>query len=83
MGLIRKTVKVSTLGLAPIKANSKKERVAKAAEKQTKIRRRARAARTTRPGSRDQGVLTAAEFEAQKAQILQPDARAARRDWRR
>jgi hypothetical protein len=40
MGFLRKTVKLSTMGLAPIHSNSKKERAAKAAEKQVRIQRK-------------------------------------------
>lgn len=39
MGIFRKSVLIGTAGLAPIKANSKKERTAKATEKQLKIQR--------------------------------------------
>jgi large subunit ribosomal protein L7/L12 len=39
MGLLRKTILISTGGLAPVKANSKKERTAKAAEKQLKVQK--------------------------------------------
>jgi hypothetical protein len=37
MGLLRKTLLIGTAGLAPVKANSKKERTAKAAEKQVRL----------------------------------------------
>lgn len=39
MGFLRKAIIISTGGVAPIKANSKKERTAKAAEKQLRIQR--------------------------------------------
>lgn len=39
MGFLRKTLLISTGGLAPVKANSKKERTAKAAEKQVRLQR--------------------------------------------
>jgi hypothetical protein len=41
MGIFRKMTIISTGGLAPIKANSKKERTAKAAEKQLKLQKQA------------------------------------------
>lgn len=39
MSILRKTFLIGTAGLVPIKANSKKERTAKAAEKQLKVQR--------------------------------------------
>ena len=39
MGFLRKTLLISTGGLAPVKANAKKERTAKAAEKQVRLQR--------------------------------------------
>ncbi|MGO9763392.1 MAG: hypothetical protein ACLP1Q_19240, partial [Solirubrobacteraceae bacterium] len=37
MGFMRKALLLGTAGLAPVKANSKKERTAKAAEKQVRL----------------------------------------------
>lgn len=48
MGFLRKTILVSTGGLAPIKANSKKERIAKAAEKQVRLQQEALKQQQTR-----------------------------------
>lgn len=40
MGLIRKTVKLSTLGLAPIHYRDKQERIIKANERQLRVQRK-------------------------------------------
>jgi hypothetical protein len=50
MGFLRKTLLLGTAGLAPVKANSKKERTAKAAEKQVRLQQQAM--RTARPAAR-------------------------------
>lgn len=39
MGLIRKTVKISTLGLAPIHYRDKEERIIREQQKQLKVQR--------------------------------------------
>lgn len=41
MGFLRKTIIIGSGGLAPIKANSKKERIAKASEKQVRLQQQA------------------------------------------
>lgn len=41
MGFLRKSLLIGTAGLAPVKANSKKERTAKAAEKQVRLQQKA------------------------------------------
>jgi hypothetical protein len=83
MGLLRKTLLIGTAGLAPVKANSKKERTAKAAEKQVRLQQQA-LRRTPAPpampsttgelarlaGLHASGALTDAEFAAAKAKIL-------------
>jgi hypothetical protein len=85
MGLLRKTLLLGTAGLAPVKANSKKERTAKAAEKQVRLQQQALRARqpaapSAKPstagelerlaGLRASGALTDGEFAAAKAKIL-------------
>jgi DNA-directed RNA polymerase subunit RPC12/RpoP len=52
MGFLRKTVLISTGGLAPIRANSKKDRIAKAAEKQVRLQQRALRQQPTAVGAR-------------------------------
>lgn len=88
MGFLRKATIVLTGGAAgvAIKANSKKERTAKAAEKQTRMLANAlKEPKVSQVGPlnfsvsqelrdlatlRDDGVLTDAEFEQQKAALL-------------
>lgn len=90
MGLIRKTVKVGTFGLAPIHYHDQEERQTKAAERQLKVQRQmleqqqhaaARGPSVVAAADpveqlarlaelRDRGVLTADEFEKQKARLL-------------
>lgn len=101
MGLFRKGMKISTLGLAPIHYRDKAEREIRVSQQQLGVQRQmldeqraANAAKGAMPGDaleqlerpgrlRDQGVLTDAEFEAQKAQLLKRDAHTRPRDWRR
>jgi hypothetical protein len=105
MGLMRKSVKIVSFGLAPIHYRDKEEREIKATQRVLAVQReslkeqRMAAAvayadatadapvdqleRLERIGRlHDQGVLSDAEFAAQKAQILKP-ARRGPRDWRR
>lgn len=100
MGLIRKGMKISTFGLAPIHYRDKAEREIRVSQQQLGVQRQmleeqraANAPKGAVPGDaleqlerlgrlRDQGVLTDAEFEAKKAEILNPTRRGPR-DWRR
>ena len=65
MGLMRKALPLGTGGLAPVKANSKKERTAKAAEKQVRLQQQAlrTAGPAARPVAQPAKASTASELE--------------------
>ncbi len=83
MGLLRKTLLIGTAGLAPVKANSKKERTAKAAEKQVRLQQQAlRATRAPAPPPQPSAVAPGPPALDSPGRMARAARRAAREDAR-